>query len=169
MPAFAPLLSSLFELVPDVPAGLLELVAGVAAEDEPPLAGTLVGALVPTCSPLAPPPSMNAVTVVAGSLPELVTPTTNVVWMTILFELDTTIGFVVELSLGGGGGLGVVDVSTGVEVTTTVDSTVVVLFASLNRVDVIVENCVDIESTSDTTVLVSRMALLYVSHTNSKS
>lgn len=53
--------------------------------------------------------------------------------------------------------------------TTTVDATVVVVFASLKSVDVIVEMCVDIELTSEVTMLVSRTALLCVIQTKTKS
>jgi len=62
----------------------------------------------------------------------------------------------------------VVGVTTCVEVTTTVDWTVVVLFASRKDVDVMVEYSVDVDFTTEAIELVLRTVLVAVSHLNAK-
>jgi hypothetical protein len=123
-------------------------VAVLVSEDALWLDDTAVATLVAVCEAFA-------------LLSELVILMTELVSRTILFAVFVVIGSV-ELDLAEGLG---VDVATWDDVTTTVDTTVVVLLASLKSVDVIVENCVDMESTSEIMVLVSKITLLCVIQT----
>jgi hypothetical protein len=168
IPALTPKLSPL--LTVESPANEVALAVEVVLDTVDELA--LVGVVMPvvTGAPLSPPPSAFDVILATSSLPECVAFTANVVCTTIVFTSDDVVDFewlsVVELSdvdvvVGVG-------VTTCVEVTTTVDWTVVVLFAFRKDVDVMVEYSVDMDFITEATELVSRTVLVAVSHSNAK-